>query len=377
MTRGMILLLLLSILQIHVGEGSQIDQINRTISDEEFHLSRDAFSINEKKRPSRRIQDEDDDEDDGDLHVNFLTACIMPFRTYVPSEENKFRIPYGNVRITFDGGQGNFNKITRGKYPGYNPNLEFTFQYDLQGLPSFCEKCRIQVTEGDNCEDPGIRYWDRSVEGADNPWRPEWGAVYSSNKHGQARGYFSMFDGFNFDAHKSRTVVVFAENAKTRLGCGVIRRREYGECGLQPIPDPSVMPSQAPITITVPPNIMPQSAMPVARPTPVSFAPSSPIDPEITVKPSTVTAKPTGEATARPTPQVTARPTAQVTARPTPQVTARPTPVATYRPTEKPPSYDPPPSKGGKGGMGSSSKKNKSGKMKKRQRARYTRGWEQ
>jgi hypothetical protein len=187
------------------------------------------------------------------LHINFLTACISPFRTYIPGPENLNRLPFGNVRITFDGGQSLFHNITEGMYPGYDPDLEFTFQYDLQGLPSNCNACRIQVNAGNSCDHPDIRYWNRSVPGAMNPWRPEWGAVYYSNHNGQARGTFSMFDGFSFDDHKSRTVVVFEQDKKTRIGCGVIRRSNHGECGSQSfLPSFSPTNNPSPLVTTTP-----------------------------------------------------------------------------------------------------------------------------
>ena len=229
------------------------------------------------------IGDDDEDVRDNDdlagdrLHVNYLTTCIEPFRTYIPSPENLYRIPFGNVRITFDGGGGRFNNITGGLYPGYNPDIEFTFEFDLQGLPSNCDGCRIQVNSGMTCDLPEIRFWDRSVEGAVNPWRPEWGAVYHSNQHGQARGYFSMFNGFRYDDHKSRTVVVFDRDKSTRIGCGVIRRSTYGECGH----DPSIMPSASPIEVTLPPVCIntlppvPQTAEPQS-PVPQTAEPQSP-----------------------------------------------------------------------------------------------------
>lgn len=206
----------------------------------------------------------DGDYIDG-LHVNYLTACITPFHTYQPSEINQYRIPYGDVRITFDGGMGNFNNLTNGEYPGYNRQLEFTFQYELHGLPSLCEKCRIQVTGGSDCSQPKIRYWDRSVEGAYNPWREEYGAIYTSNKHGIARGYFSMFDGFNFDQHKSRTVVVFDRDSSTRIGCGVVRRKDFGKCSMN---ENTTSPTLSPEVQTIAPGVFPTVSPSLPFPTP-------------------------------------------------------------------------------------------------------------
>ncbi len=227
------------------------------------------------------MYDADDDEDEdarndddasGDmLHVNYLTTCIEPFRSYIPSPENQYRVPFGNVRITFDGGGGMFNNKTGGFYPGYDPDNEFTFQFDLQGLPSSCDGCRIQVNSGMTCDLPEIRFWDRSVEGAVNPWRPEWGAVYHSNQNGQARGYFSMFDGFRYDDHKSRTVVVFDRDKSTRIGCGVIRRSTFGECGNELDSGPSMYPSASPVDVSLPPEFMPSSA-----PVPLTAEPQPP-----------------------------------------------------------------------------------------------------
>lgn len=273
------------------------------------------------------MDDADDDDENthsnddlsGDmLHVNYLTTCIEPFRTYIPSPENQYRIPFGNVRITFDGGGGMFNNITGGLYPGYDPDIEFTFQFDLQGLPSNCDGCRIQVNSGMTCDLPEIRFWDRSVEGAVNPWRPEWGAVYHSNQHGQARGYFSMFDGFRYDDHKSRTVVVFDRDKSTRIGCGVIRRSTFGECCNELDSGPSMYPSASPVDVTLPPEFMPTPS-----PVPLTAEPQPP--------PETHTACPTPEIhTAYPTPETH---TECPTPPPTPQT---PSPVATLPPLRTP-----------------------------------------
>lgn len=264
--------------------------------------------------------------------MNYLTTCVTPFRTYVPSPENSFRIPYGNVRLTFDGGQGSFNQTTGGLYPGYNPEWEFTFQFDLQGLPSNCDGCRIQVNSGTTCDLPEIRFWNREVEGAVNPWRPEWGAVYHSNKNGQARGYFSMFDGFPYDPHKSRTVVVFASDRSTRIACGVIRRSTYGECGNETNALPSTPPTPSPIDMTPPPAMIPSpipSAIATSQPLQTP-GPSAPFGPDPT--------KPTPEPlpTNLPAPLPTNLPTPVPTNLPTPVPTHPPTPVPTNLPTPFP-----------------------------------------
>jgi hypothetical protein len=346
---------------------------------------------------TRSLQkDEDDDEDDG-LHVNFLTTCIMPFRTYVPSEENMYRIPFGNVRITFDGGQGIFNNITRGNYPGYDPALEFTFEYDLQGLPSNCDGCRIQVNDGADCTHPDIRFWDRSVEGAENPWRPEYGAVYHSSRQGQARGYFSMFDGFEYADHKGRTVVVFDSDLITRIGCGVIRRREYGECGNEPNSGPSMLPSLSPIVVTVPPGQpptpAPQPTFPSAPTNPPAQPTQIPSEPtNLPAQPTRIPSEPTNppqqptripsestnppqqptqipSAPTNPPQQQTQYPSAPFSfdsGRPTPRSTKRPeTPRPTPLPTNEPMGKG---HKGGKGSKGSSSKDKKDGKKALRRR---------
>jgi hypothetical protein len=314
--------LLLMLLTGEMGQADETFILNRTIEENEFHLPRESFRMVERGKEVRHTRLErpccefkldltrciESQTMRRRLNENFLTTCVMPFRTYIPNESNMFRIPYGNVRITFDGGRGEFNKTTMGQYPGYDPNLEFTFEFNLQGLSSGCHQCRIQVNDGNNCDLPGIRLWNRSVPGAYNPWRVEYGAFYDSNIHGQARGYFSMFNGFNYDAFKGRTVVVFDQDTTIRIGCGVIRRSVYGECGREP-PDESIMPSAGPLT-----------AEPTPEPTPA---------PQPTIAPVVFTPFPT----LPPTPVPTTPAPVVLTAPPTPFPTNRPIPLPTVRPT--------------------------------------------
>ena len=164
--------------------------------------------IDHSRRSLKKIKARNKGDSSSDEH-NYLTTCIAPFRTYVPSEENFYREPFGDVKVVFDGGDGSFFNKTNGKYPGYKAHLEFMFQYQLEGLRDHCQNCRIQINEGNSCDFPRIRLWNRSVPGAYNPWRLEYGAVYNSNKDGKATGRFSMFNGIDFEDNKRRTVVVF------------------------------------------------------------------------------------------------------------------------------------------------------------------------
>ena len=157
-----------------------------------------------------------------------MTACIGPYQDYIPDHHNSFRVPRGEVKIVFDGGGGRFNYVTKGKYPGYDPKLEYTFSYVLRGVQDHCTECRIQIHKGDTCDKPSIRYFNKDIEGAYNPWRIDYGSVYTSNRAGMADGSFGMFDGFGYEEHKRRTVVVW--HGEERIACGILRVRDLGLC---------------------------------------------------------------------------------------------------------------------------------------------------
>lgn len=120
-------------------------------------------------------------------------------------------------------------KKINGDYPGYKNEWEFTLSYILMGLESNCEDCSLQIHEGQDCKKPRTHYWNKDVEGAFNPWRKKYGASYMSNENGEAEGYFGMFDGYGFNNHKLRTVVVFDSNY-VKVGCGLLKEGEYGSC---------------------------------------------------------------------------------------------------------------------------------------------------
>jgi hypothetical protein len=222
------------------------------------------------------------DQVDGGSEHSFLTTCIAPYRTYVPSNKNFFREPYGDIKVLFNGGDGSFYKQTNGTYPGYDPDLEFMFHFDLKGLRDHCKDCRIHINEGISCESPLIRFWNRSVEGAYNPWRPEYGAVYNSNKDGKAKGAFSMFDGFDFNEHKRRTVVVYDQDKNIKIGCGILRRQELGTCENGHNPDSTKSPSLSPNakltavpSVNVVPPAMDKTTSPITSASPSTAAPTT------------------------------------------------------------------------------------------------------
>jgi len=283
-------------------------------------------------------RDHDDDHDDedpslfgvdgrvaDDLHTNFVTGCVGPFKNYEPHESNFYRIPFGDVRVTFDGGTGEFFNITNGEFPSYDPDLEFTFAFDLTGLQSNCKECKIQISEGNSCSMPSIRFWDRSIEDGYNPWRPELGASYTSNQAGEAQGSFSLFNGFGFTETKARTVVVFAEDGITKIGCGELRRKDLGLCsgavpsyGLTarpsttmpvPVPTPTLPPYPDPQPTLPPYPLDPSSGVPTKLPAtmdpsmPTSGAPTygPTMSPAYTLSPSSSTPSPPSYSPAMPT----------------------------------------------------------------------------
>lgn len=245
----------------------RVTSLRTTTTTTGHHISTSDDPVVVMSETASSIRSHHDDLEGQTEHHVVLTTCIAPYRTYVPSNENFFREPHGDVKIIFNnGGDGSFYKKTNGTYPGYDAELEFMFHFDLKGLGDGCKDCRIQINEGVSCESPLIRFWDRTVEGAYNPWRPEYGAVYTSNKDGTAKGSFSMFDGFDYNDHKRRSVVVYDQDSSVKIGCGNLRREELGACENAHNPDSTKSPSTAAPSTMAPASMVTDSPILVAPP---------------------------------------------------------------------------------------------------------------
>lgn len=78
----------------------------------------------------------------------------------------------------------------------YNDDA-FKLKYDLRGLPPNCERCEIHIHRGYSCDildDP--HYYDPHL--FVDPWSAENSAYYTSDKYGNAKGYFILKNGYNF-----------------------------------------------------------------------------------------------------------------------------------------------------------------------------------
>jgi len=370
-----------------------------SVAQDEFHLPRHYDHLRNTKETTntnakRLLKQANDDDDatgepDGasnDGH-EYLTTCIAPFRESASSQDSSYIDPYGDIKVTFQTGPGSFYNKTNGQYPGYNPDWEFVYEYDLEGLREHCRNCKIQINEGDSCDAPLIRLWNRAVEGAYNPWRLEYGAVYNSNSHGKAKGEFSMFNGYDYRDNTRRTAVIFDQDKEKRIGCGILRRMDLGACKNHPRPSAvsptsSLDASVSPIPTTKP-AISP-TEIPAIRPTekpekPAILPTEKPVMPPTSMPVIPPTAMPTLPPTETPLVPPTLWPTTFPVATKSPIPFDVPNSHRTERPHHKPnlppdmlpPSYYPPSptcspiqnckdkggkGKGGKGGKGKGGK---------------------
>lgn len=123
-----------------------------------------------------------------------------------------------------------------GSYPGYDgpltPNGQvtvtfndddtFTFAYDVMGLKEDCMGCGIHIHAGTSCataDDPKGHGWNSVV--VQDLWTSAGGATYQSDSTGHANGYFSLTNGYGYEANTHHAVVIHTEGG-ARVGCGVL-----------------------------------------------------------------------------------------------------------------------------------------------------------
>ena len=124
--------------------------------------------------------------------TRMLEACISPLGTSSVS---------GKIMITFD-----------------METLDMTFSFSLNGLESNV-MAETYIHTAYACSDSmGVSHL--FGKGTD-PWSPAYGAVYSTDWEGLARGNFIVNTGLGFGANIGRTLVVHASDG-TPIGCGIL-----------------------------------------------------------------------------------------------------------------------------------------------------------
>jgi len=104
----------------------------------------------------------------------------------------------------------------------FNDDDTFTFSYDVSGLEEDCVDCGIHIHAGTSCATPADvkgHGWNSVV--VQDLWSTAGGATYTSDSMGNAEGYFSMTNGYGYEANANHAVVIHRQDG-TRVGCGVL-----------------------------------------------------------------------------------------------------------------------------------------------------------
>lgn len=123
------------------------------------------------------------------------------------------------------------------RYPGYEGDLDvsgivkvyyhredtFRFDFDIAGLEEDCVDCGIHIHEGVSCEthEQVKGHGWNSVFVVDL-WTTEGGATYNTGEDGISKGYFQMYNAFNWYENYHHAVVIHAQDG-SRLACGVLK----------------------------------------------------------------------------------------------------------------------------------------------------------
>merc|ERR1719330_58118 len=122
-------------------------------------------------------------------------------------------------------------------YPGYSGNLSprgkvvvkfnadntFTFKFGLSGLLPNCVDCGIHIHKGTSCDSHAqvMGHGWNSLAVRDL-WFSSQGAVYNTDANGVATGYFTLTNGFNYEANVNHAVVIHTAGG-ARVGCGILK----------------------------------------------------------------------------------------------------------------------------------------------------------
>jgi hypothetical protein len=142
------------------------------------------------------------------------------------------------------------------RYPGYLGPLDVSgskiiaafdegdtirkFKYVLRGAESNCVNCGgVHIHSGTTCDDKdlvGGHYWDPAK--TEDLWTAA--GVYNTTFKGNAKGSFSLTNGFDLEANLGHAVVMH-DSAGTRIGCGVLSYSRDAAKGCVKRPQPRVV----------------------------------------------------------------------------------------------------------------------------------------
>ena len=110
----------------------------------------------------------------------------------------------------------------------FYPDHAFHVGFQFSGAPPDCSMCAIRIHAGTSCTDPpGDPFWN-SNKLAYDPWRFANGVFYQSDGNGTShdrRGFY-LYDGFDYDDHKDRLVIVSDANGNS-IACGELRESSH------------------------------------------------------------------------------------------------------------------------------------------------------
>lgn len=126
-------------------------------------------------------------------------------------------------------------------FPGFTGNLEpagsvkvkffdddsMQFSYDMSGLNVDCIECGVSIHTGVTCASADQvlgHYYDITTLTAD-PWTVANGAAYSTDAHGDVKGFFRVTSGFNFAQNIGHAVVFYGQDGLP-VSCGTLMTRE-------------------------------------------------------------------------------------------------------------------------------------------------------
>jgi hypothetical protein len=123
----------------------------------------------------------------------------------------------------------NYDQAVEGKIRvDFYPDRAFHVDFQFTGAPPACPMCAIAIHAGTSCTDPpGPPHWNSNKMSQD-PWTFANGAFYQSDGTGTSldREGFFLYDGFDYDNHKDRVVIVSDGNGDP-IACGELKESSH------------------------------------------------------------------------------------------------------------------------------------------------------
>lgn len=100
----------------------------------------------------------------------------------------------------------------------FNPDDSFLFLIDADGIDPACNNCKIVVTDGASCDDPGSNFFASQ----DDPWATglSYYASYSS-VGGSTNSAFRLTNGYGSSDMLDKPVVIYDSKDEV-IGCGIL-----------------------------------------------------------------------------------------------------------------------------------------------------------